>query len=148
MSSTAVSATRAAARGVVGSLAMSGLRRFAADLELLEKTPPEAIAERPARGLMRRVPPRRRSAAVHVIHTLVGAAGGLGFGLVPDGVRRRVWAGPAWGVAIWLSYETVAAPVLGLRHSGRERVTEHLLFLLDHLVYGYVLSETHGEPRR
>jgi hypothetical protein len=147
MSSKGADLAQAAGRGVIGALAMSGLRVFARDLGLIEKTPPEALAEKPARGLMAQVPPDRRRAAIGALHCAVGAAGGVGFGVLPDLVRRQSWAGPAWGVLIWISYEGGVAPLLGLEHAKRVRPAEQAVLITDHLLYGYILNETRKGPQ-
>lgn len=137
---------QAALRGVVGALAMSGLRALARDAGLVERTPPEAIAEdEDAEGLMARVPRDQRATAVRLFHCAVGAAGGVGFGMFPDGVRRRGWAGPGWGVILWLGYELGAAPLIGTAHAQRGRPVERFSIVADHLLYGYVISETRGQ---
>jgi hypothetical protein len=135
-------------RGVVGALAMSGMRALAKDAGLIEKTPPEAIAEDDdASGVMARVPAGHRSTAVRLFHLAVGAAGGVGFGMFPDAIRHHGWAGPAWGVFLWLTYELGAAPLLGTEHARRARPVEQATLVGDHLLYGYVISETRGQPR-
>ena len=136
-----------AMRGCVGALAMTGLRQFAADLDLVEKTPPEELADKPARGLIESVPPDRRQAAVLTLHCAVGAAGGVGFGMLPDAIRHRGWAGPAFGVLIWVVYELVVEPLLGLEPVKRDKPSERAVLVADHVLYGYVLSETRGQPR-
>jgi hypothetical protein len=140
-------AAEGAVRGVIGALAMSGLRIIARDLGLIEKTPPEELADKPAEGLMAKVPPDKRSAAVGAIHCTVGASGGVGYGMLPDLVRQWSWSGPAWGVAIWLVYESAVAPALGLKHARRVPPAERATVIADHLLYGYVLSETRKRPR-
>ena len=138
----------AALRGVVGALSMSGMRALTRDLGLIEKTPPEAIAEDDdARGLMARIPAGHRSTAVRLFHCAVGAAGGVGFGMLPDSIRHHGWAGPAWGVILWLGYEAGAAPLLGTDHARHARRVEQATIVADHLLYGYVISETRGQPR-
>ena len=85
----------AAVRGTVAAMAMTGMRALTQSVGIVEQTPPQAIIGQRARGLIRRVPKKRRRAAVELMHWGYGAAGGLVFGLLPDGVRRRAWAGPA-----------------------------------------------------
>ena len=135
-----------AMRGVVGALAMTGMRQFAAELGLIGKTPPEEMAEK-ARGMTVDIPFDNGRAAVLTLHCAVGALGGIGFGMLPDGIRQRGWGGPAWGIAIWLGYELAVEPLLGLGPVKREKPAEHAAIIADHLVYGYVLSETRGQPR-
>jgi hypothetical protein len=139
-------AVEGAMRGVIGSLAMTGLRQFSADVGLLEKTPPEEIADKPAEGLMEKVPPDRRKAAVLGIHCVVGAAGGVAYGALPDFVRQKSWSGPLWGLAIWFSYEAGVAPLLGLKHARDVPPGERATLFADHLLYGYILSQTQRRP--
>jgi hypothetical protein len=135
-----------ALRGVVGALAMTGMRQFAAELGLIGKTPPEELADK-AQGLGSKLPAERGRAAVLTLHCAVGAAGGVGFGMLPDSIRQQAWAGPAWGIVIWLTYELAVEPLLGLGPVKRDKPTEHAAIIADHLLYGYVISETRGQPR-
>ena len=134
----------AVARGVVGgvvaAMAMSGMRTVTPPLGLVEATPPQALAER-ARGLLLRVPPPQRPAAVELLHWAVGATAGAAFGVLPAHRRRSPWAGPAWGVGVWLVFEAGVSPALGLRRAERRRVTERLALAADHVLYGLVLAE-------
>ena len=139
-------ALEGAMRGVIGSLAMSGLRQFSASLGLIEKTPPEEIADEPADGLMERVPPERRKAAVLAIHSAIGAAGGVTYGAVPNVVRQKSWSGPIWGMIIWVSYEAGVAPLLGLKHERDVPPGERATLIADHLLYGYILAQTQRRP--
>jgi hypothetical protein len=139
-------AVQGAVRGTVASLAMSGMRVFASDLGLVERTPPEELAAEPASGLMERVPPEHRRAAVGALHCAVGAVGGATYGVLPDIVRQKAWSGPIWGVAIWVTYEFGVAPVLGLKHARDVDVSEQATIVADHLLYGWILSETRRRP--
>ena len=138
-------AVQGAMRGAVASLAMSGARAFAKDLGLLEKTPPEAIAEN-ADGVMANVPSEWRPAAVRALHAVVGAVGGVTYGVVPDPIRQKAWSGPIWGVAIWVSYEFGVAPLVGLKHARDVDADEQAVLIADHLLYGWILSETRRRP--
>ena len=139
-------AAEGAMRGVIGALAMSGLRVFARDLGLIEKTPPEELADKPAEGLMAKVPADKRKAAVGAIHCAVGASGGVGYGILPDLVRRWGWSGPAYGLLVWVVYEEGVAPALGLTHARSVPPAERATVVADHLLYGYILSETRKRP--
>jgi hypothetical protein len=138
----------AAVRGAVAAMAMTGMRSFTQSVGLVEQTPPQAIVKQRARGLIRRIPKKRRRAAVEAMHWGYGAAGGLAFGLLPDAVRRRAWAGPGYGLAVWLGFELCLAPALGLKQAYQVRPLERVAFALDHMLYGFVLSETRRRPRR
>jgi hypothetical protein len=137
----------AALRGVIASMAMSGMRAFTIHAGLVRESPPRAVIRQRAKGLIRHVPRRQRRAVIELVHWSYGALGGAGFGLLPDAVRRRRWAGPAYGLAAWLGFEAGLAPALGLRQAHEARPVERMAFALDHLLYGLVLSETRSRPR-
>jgi hypothetical protein len=137
----------AALRGAIAAMAMSGMRAFTKSVGLVDQTPPEAIAKQKARGLLRSVPKRQRRAVIELFHWAVGAAGGATFGVLPDGVRRRAWAGPAFGLLIWTFFELAVAPALGLSQAKRPRPVERATLATDHLLYGLVLSEIRSRPR-
>ena len=143
----AAEVAHAAARGVVGAMAMSGMRTLTVALGLVGQTPPEAIAKQRARGLLRRVPRKRRKGVIELLHWAYGGGGGAAFGMLPDSVRLRPWAGPAYGLVTWLGFEFALAPALGLRQSRRLRPLERLAFAADHLLYGFVLSEGRRRPQ-
>jgi hypothetical protein len=132
----------ASLRGAIGAMAMSGMRELTVGLGIVDQTPPQAILKQKARGLLRRIPRRRRRAAIEVLHVGVGTAGGTGFAALPDVVRRRRWAGPLYGLAIWLGFELGVAPLLGLSRSKRVPVAERVSLAADHVLYGLILSET------
>jgi hypothetical protein len=135
-------------RGAVAAMAMTGMRVFTRDVGIVDQTPPEAIAKRrPARGLLRKVPRGRRRAVVEVAHWSYGVGGGMVFGLLPDSLRRYPWAGPAYGLVVWLGYELAIAPALGLSHAKRPQLVESAALAVDHLLYGFVLSEMRMRPQ-
>ena len=128
-------------------MAMTGMRVMTTELGLLEQTPPEAVSRQRARGLralLRRAPRRQRTGLVETAHWAFGAGGGAAFGVLPRTVRRRRWAGPIYGLVVWLGFELGLAPALGLSQSKRLRPVDRLTLAADHLLYGAVLSE----PRR
>ena len=104
----------AAARGAVAAMAMTGMRRLTVNLGIVEQTPPDAIIKQKTRGLIGLVPRKKRRAAVELAHWGYGAGGGVAFALLPDSVRRVPWAGPIYGLAVWLGFELGIAPALGL----------------------------------
>jgi len=57
-------------------------------------------------------------------------------------VRSHAWAGPAFGLVVWLGFELGIAPVLGLTQAKRVRPVDRLALAADHLLYGLVLSAT------
>ena len=128
-------------RGVVGAMAMSGVRNITSELGLIREPPPVALAKRASRSRLRHVPKGLRRPLVEVLHWQVGALGGATFAVLPDGLRKRAWAGPAWGVLIQSSFGLAIAPALGLKQAKRPSVREQAALLADHLVYGYVLSD-------
>jgi hypothetical protein len=136
-----------ALRGGVAAMAMTGLRAFTVDLGIVEQTPPEAIVKQKARGLIRRVPRGRRRGAVELAHWGYGAAGGAAFAALPDAVRRRGWAGPVYGFVVWLGFEVGLAPLLGLKQAKKLRLVERVALAVDHLLYGFVLSELRRRPQ-
>jgi hypothetical protein len=144
---TAGEVAHAALRGAIAAAAMTGMRAFTVDLGLVDQTPPQAIARQRAQGLLRRVPRGRRRAAIELAHWAYGAGGGAAFALLPDGIRRRPWAGPAYGLLVWVGFELCLAPVLGLKQATKQRPVERTALAADHLLYGLVLSEIRARPQ-
>jgi hypothetical protein len=134
-------------RGAIAAMAMTGMRAFTVHVGIVEETPPKAIVRQRAKGLIRKVPRKNRRAAVELMHWTYGAGGGAVFGALPDEVRRRAWAGPVYGLLVWLGFEAGLAPMLGLKQAHRVRPVERLGLAADHLLYGFVLSETRRRPR-
>ncbi|MEV0379267.1 hypothetical protein [Nonomuraea sp. NPDC050643] len=130
---------RAAARGAIAAMAMSGLRQFTTSLGLVPTTPPEWVIERTAPRAFHRVPVERRPAVVEIVHWLYGAGGGAAFGVLPRTLRQRRWAGPVYGVLAWALFEGALAPALGLPHR-RGSAAERLALLADHVLYGVVVA--------
>jgi hypothetical protein len=133
----------ATARGAVGAMAMTGMRVMTTELGLVKQTPPQAISRQRARGLralLRRAPRRQRRGLVEAAHWIFGAFGGTAFGALPPTVRHRPWAGPMYGLVVWLGFELGIAPALGLSQAKRLRPVDRLALAADHLLYGMVLS--------
>ena len=141
-----MNAAEGAGRGAVAAMAMTGMRVLTVDLGLVQQAPPDAITKQKARGLMRRVPRDRRRSAIELLHWAYGAAGGAAFALMPDELRRRPWAGPAYGLAAWLGFELGISPVLGLRRTKRVPVAERAALAADHALYGAVLAGLRRRP--
>jgi hypothetical protein len=137
----------AAGRGAVAAMAMTGMRTLTVNLGIVDQTPPQAIFKQKARGLMALVPRKKRRAAIEVFHWGYGAGGGAAFALLPDGVRRQPWAGPVYGLAIWLGFELGVAPALGLSQSKELRPVDRAGLAADHLLYGLVLNEGRRQPQ-
>ena len=138
--------TRAAARGAVAAMAMTGMRVLTVELSVVERTPPEVLARQKARGLLRKVPRRRRRAAIELAHWTYGALGGAAFGTLPEALRTHRWAGPAYGLAVWLGFELGISPVLGLARADRLPVAELAALAADHVLYGVVVSGSLRPP--
>lgn len=136
-----------ALRGAIAAMAMTGVRAFTIDAGIVEQTPPDAILRQRAKGLIRKVPRKRRRLAVELAHWGYGAAGGAIFAALPPGIRFRAWAGPIYGLAVWLGFELLLAPGLGLRQARQLRSAERVALAVDHVLYGFVLSETRRRPQ-
>ena len=133
---------RGAVRGVIGAMAMTGMRRITTGFGLLEQTPPDAVAEQApiVSRLIDRVPSEYRDEVIELAHWGYGALGGAAFGaLVPEGSRTR-WAGPLYGLAIWTVFETGVVPLLGLEHAKERKVMSRVISAADHLLYGVVVG--------
>jgi hypothetical protein len=130
--------------GAVGAMAMTGMRVLTTELGLVEQTPPDAIGHQPRglRSLLHRAPRKQRRGLVEVAHWTFGAGGGAAFGALPRPLRRHRWAGPAYGLVVWLGFEVGIAPVLGLRQAKRLRPVDRVALAADHLLYGLVLTAT------
>lgn len=137
----------AAMRGVIAAMAMTGMRSLTVSLGLVKETPPRAIVRQTSKGLFRVVPKGLRRAGVELMHWFYGAAGGAVFAVLPREVRLKRWAGPVYGLVLWLGFELVQAPLMGLDQAKKARPVERAALAADHLLYGLVLSETHGRPR-
>lgn len=132
----------AAARGAVAAMSMTGVRAVTGGMGIVDQIPPQAIFRQRAHSLLKRLPRRRRDAAIELAHWGYGAVGGAGYGLLPSRVRGNPLAGPAYGLLIWISFEVGIAPILGLKQARRlGRGRERLALAADHALYGLVLSE-------
>jgi uncharacterized membrane protein YagU involved in acid resistance len=126
-------------RGVIGAMAMTGVRVFAVHAGLIREDPPSRLV-RKRRG-------RRPRWLVEVAHWAMGGMFGIVFGLLPDAWRQRAWAGPLYGLLVWLGFDTVIAPALGLTERDWPKGRERAVFMADHILYGFVLSELRSRPR-
>ena len=59
---------RTAARGVLGAMAMTGVRRITVGLGLVQKLPPEEIATEGVPALLAQVAPEHRETAIELLH--------------------------------------------------------------------------------
>jgi hypothetical protein len=146
-SSHAAEVAHASLRGAIAAAAMTGMRAFTVDVGLVDQTPPQAVAKQRAKGLLRRVPRGRRRAAIELAHWTYGAAGGAAYSLLPEGIRRQPWSGPAYGLLVWVGFEVGLAPLLGLKQAKKQRPAERAALAADHLLYGLVLSEIRARPQ-
>lgn len=136
--------------GAIGAMAMTGMRVITTELGLVEQTPPRALSVQRARGIraaLRRAPRKQRRGLVEAAHWTFGAGGGAAFGALPRAVRRRPWAGPAYGLVVWLGFEVGIAPALNLSQAKRLRLVDRLALAADHVLYGLVLSATRPAQR-
>ena len=134
-------------RGTVAAMAMTGMRTFTVNAGLVEETPPRAIARQKSKGVYRLLPRRKRRTALELGHWGYGAIGGAAFGMLPVSIRGRAWAGPVYGLIVWLGFELGLAPLLGLSQSKKPRPVDRLALAVDHLLYGLVLSEGRRRPQ-
>jgi hypothetical protein len=130
---------RAALRGVVAAMAMTGLRTVTVGLGLLPKPPPVEIATEGVPALFSLVPPALRSEAVELAHWAYGAAAGAAFVALPPSLRCRRWAGPTYGLGTWAFFEAVA-PALGMRGPRERSLAERASIIADHLLYGAIVG--------
>ena len=137
---TLTSIARAATRGLVGAMAMTGLRQVTTGLGLLERTPPQQIISDQVPSLVRPLSEDHEDALLEVAHCGYGALGGAVFGLLPRRFRRSRLAGPAYGTAVWLVYEFAIAPALGIEVAKRRTVATRAMLVLDHVLYGVVVA--------
>jgi hypothetical protein len=134
-------------RGIIGAMAMTGLRMFASYAGFTREDPPARLARKQAKGLLRAVPRRRRDAVIELIHWAVGGLIGALYGLLPESLRRKAWSGPVVGFLVWVGFETVLSPALGLKQQRWPHGKERAVFVVDHLLFGLVLSEMRSRPR-
>jgi uncharacterized membrane protein YagU involved in acid resistance len=126
-------------RGVIGAMAMTGVRVFAQHADLIREDPPSRLV-RKRRGHQGRW-------KVELVHWSMGGFFGIVYGLLPDGLRRRSWFGPVYGVLVWLSFDAFVAPVFGLKKRNWPEGRERAVFVADHVLYGFVLNEMRERPR-
>ena len=132
-----------AASGIAAAMAMSGARRLTTELGLVEEVPPEAVLRQKTPLVFGMVSKEHHGAVIELVHWIYGGLGGAAFGLLPAGVRRARWAGPAYGLLAWTMFEAVLAPALGLEQAKRARPMERLMFALDHVLYGTLVARAH-----
>ncbi len=131
----------AAGRGLIGAMAMTGMRAITGGVGLLEQTPPQAIVRQRLPSAIKMVRRRRRDAVIEVCHWGYGAGGGAVFAVLPERLRRPPWTGVAYGTVLWLGFEGLVGPLLRLRRDGDRSVPGRVSLAVDHLLYGLVISE-------
>lgn len=136
-----------ALRGCVAAWAMTGMRSLTVNVGIVEEPPPRAIMRQKSRGVFRLAPKRARRVGQELFHSGYGAVGGALFAVLPEKARLRPWAGPLYGLAVWLFFELLVAPLMGLSQAKKPRPADRVGLAADHLLYGFVLSETRRRPR-
>ncbi|MDQ6819804.1 MAG: DUF1440 domain-containing protein [Actinomycetota bacterium] len=132
----------ATARGVVAAMSMTAMRAVTGGLDIVDQTPPQAMIRQLIPGLIKKVPRGRRDAIIELAHWAYGGLGGAGYGMLPDKIRDKPWAGPVYGLLIWLGFELGIAPLMGMRQAlNTGRTQERVALAADHALYGLVLSE-------
>lgn len=135
------SCARAGARGLVASMAMTGMRELTVGMGWLERTPPREIVQDQAPRLVLPMSDGHEHAAIELAHWAYGTVAGAVYGTLPDRVRRSRWAGPGYGIATWLVYELGIAPALGVQVAKRRTVMSRVMLVADHLLYGLVVAD-------
>jgi len=130
---------RAAARGLSGAMMMSAVRQATIHLGLMREPPPETMVRGGTPALVEELDEGTRRAVTEIAHWAYGAGGGAAYALLPERLRRPPWAGPAYGVALWLGYELALAPLLRERHP-QGRTAGRAMVALDHALYGLVVA--------
>ncbi len=124
---------RGAARGIAGAAAMNVVRAVTARVGIVDRTPPEALAERAASG-------RPSPIAVQAVHLASGAAFGAVYVVLPVRIRRLPFTGPVYGLAVWAGFEALIAPAVGTPHARSRPVLARLALAGDHALYGAILG--------
>ncbi len=132
-------------RGAVAAMSMSGMRELTVRAGLVDATPPEMITYEYAPESVRRLPRQPRDVLVVLAHWAYGAAGGIAFGRLPERIRSRLWAGPTFGVVLWLGFEVGVIPLAGLRFQHANTVSQRAALAADHVLYGLVLARRRHE---
>lgn len=130
---------RAGARGLVGAMAMTGVRTVTAAVGPHEQSPPEAIVDQRL-PVLRRVPERHQRAFTELLHWTYGTMTGAAYGMLPRRVRAHPASGPVYGLVAWLGFEIGMAPALGVRHVHEHGVAWRAGMVLDHLLYGVIVG--------
>ncbi|MGH3663770.1 MAG: hypothetical protein ACRDT8_01810, partial [Micromonosporaceae bacterium] len=144
-SAVSTSMRKAAARGMVAAMAMTGMRRLTTSLGIVGKTPPEEILYTRAPEFLSRMRQPQRLAFLESVHWAYGALGGAVFGMLPGRARRMRLAGPVYGLLVWAGFEAGIAPALGLPRTSQPRPIERIALLSDHILYGLIVASAEEE---
>ena len=131
---------RAAVRGVVAAMAMTGMRTFTEEAGWLEEAPPDAVFSQDPTGVLARIPESKRPIVIELSHWAFGAVGGVAFMTTPAAVRKHPWAGPLYGLLVWGAFEAVIAPALRLSQARRLRLLDRAMLAFDHVLYGAIVA--------
>ena len=94
------------------------------------------------------MPRKRRRTVVELVHWAMGGVFGIVYGLLPEGLRQRAWSGPVYGLLVWMGFDAVIAPALGLTERDWPKGRERTVFVLDHVLFGFVLERAAVAPAR
>ena len=134
---------RGGVRGAIAAMAMTGMRQVTVNAGIVGEAPPQAIFRQKIHRLGVTARRRRRKRVIEELaHWTYGAGGGAAFAMLPESVRQRRWSGPLYGLLIWFSFEAGLAPLFGLAQARERRLIDRAALAADHLLYGFVLSET------
>jgi hypothetical protein len=131
---------RAAVRGAIAAMAMTGMRTFTEEAGWLEEAPPEAVFSQDPTGILAKVPESKRTIVIELSHWAFGAVGGVAFVMTPASVRKHPWAGPLYGLLVWSAFEAVLAPALRLSQARRVRLLDRAVLAVDHVLYGAIVA--------
>lgn len=131
---------RDAMGGAVAAMAMSGMRQVTTEIGLVDEVPPEEVVDRNVPRLIERMSNEQRKVVVELAHWSYGAFGGVVFRLLPERIRQRRLAGAVYGVALWVLFEVVLAPLLGLKRPRDRGAGERAAFVADHAIYGLIVA--------
>jgi hypothetical protein len=131
---------QAAIGGLVGAMAMTGMRTLTGELGLLPEPPPDKVARQGVPALFERVPEDYRRAAIELAHWGFGIAAAVPFAVLPRPLRRARLAGAAYGIGTWALFESVLAPALGIPRDDHPRLGERAALIADHALYGMVVA--------
>jgi putative membrane protein len=141
---------RGVAAGAIGGLAGSfAMNRFQAVWSGVSQD--EEVTAKAAEAVSRHVfghelTSPEKTWAVPAVHYGLGTILGALYGALAEKVpSSRAGYGTAYGSAIWLMADEIAAPALGLAQSAAETpLSSHLNALASHLVYGLVTDRFLG----